>query len=147
MDILLSCLYCITRGKGPPIPPSLLIVWYQPLTNHNSGSVTEGIWADGKCNTFPGSTYGNICTTQPARSQDGKDVVGATIFVKTDCGNNERLPMDQQDPAYQNPGVAQPQAAYDTFMATYATCTGSDGCGVLIPVPNCTNLADCPGKK
>ena len=71
-------------------------------------------------------------------------MLGATVFVKTDCGNNQRLPMDQQDPAYQHEGVAQPQAVYDSFMKVYSTCKGANGCGVLQPVIGCTDLTKCP---
>jgi hypothetical protein len=74
---------------------------------------------DGKCHDA--HTTGNVCTEQPARTADGTQVLGATVFVKTDCGNNQRLPMDQQDPAYQHNGVAQPQSVYDSFMTTYST--------------------------
>ena len=52
--------------------------------------------------------------------------------------------MDQQDPAYQHEGVAQPQAVYDSFMKVYSTCKGADGCGVLQPVVGCTDLTKCP---
>ncbi len=109
-----------------------------------SGSISDGeLWEDGQCHNT--QTTGNVCTQQPARTADGTQVLGATVFVKTDCSNNQRLPMDQQDPAYQHDGVAQPQSVYDSFMATYSTCTGSNGCGVLSPVVGCTDLSQCPG--
>ena len=57
-----------------------------------------------------------ISTTQAARTADGTGVLGATIFVKTDCSNNARLPLDQQDPAYQHDGVAAPQSVYNDFI-------------------------------
>ena len=44
-------------------------------------------------------------------------VLGDTIFVKTDCGTRARLPMDQQDPAYQHDGVAAPQSVIQGFLA------------------------------
>lgn len=50
-----------------------------------------------------------ISTTQFARTADGDGVFGDTVFVKTDCSNNARLPLDRQDPAYQHKGVAAPQ--------------------------------------
>lgn len=137
-----SCLYCTIHGTfltstsalEEQAPRSI------PLTNARSGSVTEGIWGNGQCNTFPGSTTGNVCTSQPARSVDGKEVVGATIFVKTDCGTNARLPMDQQDPAYQHDGVAMPQSA---FISTYQTCNcNEDGCDA--DSPSCCANGSCP---
>ena len=62
-----------------------------------------------------------LSTTQAARTADGKGVLGATIFVRTDCSNNQRLPLDQQDPAYQHEGVAAPQSVYDAFIANVSS--------------------------
>lgn len=55
-------------------------------------------------------SYPNICATQGAKTADGSQVLGTTVFVWTDCGTNERLPADKQDPAYNHDGVALPQA-------------------------------------
>ena len=35
--------------------------------------------------------------------------------MKTDCGTRQRLPLDQQDPAYQHPGVQLDQGLYDGY--------------------------------
>lgn len=70
---------------------------------------------------------GNVCTQQPYRSGDGSLVLGDTIFVKTDCGNRERLPMEQQDPAYQHDGVAAPQSVYSAFADSH-DCVLSEEC-------------------
>lgn len=67
----------------------------------------------------------SISTTQAARTADGTGVLGATIFVWTDCSNNERLPLDQQNPAYQHDGVAAPQSVINTYIET----VGEESCG------------------
>ncbi|KAL8808229.1 MAG: hypothetical protein Q9182_000293, partial [Xanthomendoza sp. 2 TL-2023] len=46
------------------------------------------------------------CGTRPSYTPDSSSIKGATIFVKIDCSNNKRLPMDQQNPAYRHDGVA-----------------------------------------
>ncbi|KAL8809228.1 MAG: hypothetical protein Q9200_003607 [Gallowayella weberi] len=57
------------------------------------------------------------CGTRPSYTPDFSSIKGATIFVKINCSNNERLPMDQQNPAYRHDGVAAPQQVYDTWIA------------------------------
>lgn len=57
------------------------------------------------------------CARFPSFTPDGKSVKGATIFVKIDCANNQRLPMDQQNQAYNHEGVPAPQSVYDAWIA------------------------------
>lgn len=78
------------------------------LTSNYSGITSQGIWGNKQCNEY--TTNNNVCSAQAWRSADGSEVIGTTVFVWTDCGTNERLPMDKQDPAYQHPGVALPQS-------------------------------------
>lgn len=95
----------------------------QNLHDSHSGTMSEGTRLDAP--TYECLNYhstGNVCTQQPFRSSDGSLVLGDTIFVKTDCGTRERLPMADQDPAYNHDGVATPQSTYDTFSAAY-DCT------------------------
>ncbi len=79
-----------------------------------------------------------ISTTQAARTADGTGVLGATIFVKTDCSNNARLPLDQQDPAYQHDGVAAAQSVYNDFITEIVDCETSD-----CDPPVCLDASDC----
>lgn len=58
-----------------------------------------------------------VCTTAGAFTPDGKSVKSATIFVKINCANNERLPMDQQNEACNHDGVPAPQSVYDAWIA------------------------------
>ena len=105
--------------------------YYMTTTKHiHSGTVSEGTHHDvpiNHCDNYQNSP--NVCTPQAYRSRDGSVVLGDTIFVKIDCGTRARLPMDQQDPAYQHDGVAAPQNVIDTFITSqtpsYATgwCT------------------------
>ncbi|KAL8923628.1 MAG: hypothetical protein Q9172_003052 [Xanthocarpia lactea] len=57
------------------------------------------------------------CATRPSYVPDFSSIKGATVFVRIDCSNNQRLPMDQQNPAYNHPGVAAPQNVFDTWIA------------------------------
>ena len=45
-----------------------------------------------------------FCVEQLVKYPDGT-VSGDTIFVKTNCADRPPLPPDQQDPAYNHPGV------------------------------------------
>ncbi|KAK3172292.1 hypothetical protein OEA41_005613 [Lepraria neglecta] len=101
---------------------------FLPILHDSCGSFSEGTRLDVPINhCINYQTTGNVCTQQPYRSGDGSLVLGDTIFVKTDCGTRARLPMDQQDPAYQHDGVAAPTSVYDTFSTTY-DCTLSPQC-------------------
>ncbi|KAI4215946.1 MAG: hypothetical protein LQ351_001442 [Letrouitia transgressa] len=93
---------------------------FLPILRGSCGSMTEVDTFLGQCKDPPYRTTPNVCSLQPFRSADGKKVLGDTIFVKTDCGTRARLPMDQQDKAYQHEGVAAPQQIYDTYLAESA---------------------------
>ncbi|KAL9604273.1 MAG: hypothetical protein Q9219_000671 [cf. Caloplaca sp. 3 TL-2023] len=73
------------------------------------------------------------CAIRPSYTPDGKNVKGATIFVKINCADNKRLPKDQQNPAYNHDGVPAPQSVYDAWIAdlpanpSSAATTGSAG--------------------
>ena len=98
------------------------------MTVLSSGTVSEGRHLDVPINhCINYKSFGNICTTQTYRSGDGKLVLGDTIFIRTNCANRERLPMDQQDPAYRWDGVAAPQSVYTTFADTH-DCTPDHPC-------------------
>ncbi len=70
-------------------------------------------------------TTGNACLTDRQTYKDGgwfpwtkqSTIRGDTVFVRTDCSNRQRLPLDQQDPAYNNPGVSLDQGLYDGYAA------------------------------
>ncbi|KAK9773330.1 hypothetical protein SCAR479_10059 [Seiridium cardinale] len=73
-----------------------------------SGSISEtpiGILANIPWCTSPVTTTGNVCDGAPWKNSDGS-VDGETIFVRTDCGDRSPLPVNEQDPVYQKPGVA-----------------------------------------
>ncbi|KAL8939977.1 MAG: hypothetical protein Q9216_003054 [Gyalolechia sp. 2 TL-2023] len=57
------------------------------------------------------------CATFPSFTPDGTSVKGATVFVKINCADNKRLPMDQQNPAYNHDGVAAPQSVFEAWIA------------------------------
>ena len=132
---------------------------FLPILHDSCGSLTQGQYVGGPEICIKPSTSGNVCSTQPYRTADGKNVLGDTIFVYTDCGTHERLPSDKQDPAYNHDGVAQPQNAFTTFSQQW-DCTLSSECqqpeGVAIN-PACTckcagqlaslNQAGCAGFK
>jgi hypothetical protein len=50
----------------------------------------------------------NYCNITPAKDSNGQSL-GETHFIKVDCTTGEILPMDQQDPAYNHPGVSTAQ--------------------------------------
>ena len=66
---------------------------------------------------------------------------GDTIFVKTDCGTREPLPMEDQDPAYQHAGVALPRAMYEAYSATWEN--GASQAFQATP-PTCDVVQDSP---
>ena len=93
-----------------------------------SGSLTTSEFPDGNQNqpeecTRNFHTDANLCVTDRQTYTDGSwfpwgksnTIRGDTIFVKTDCANRQRLPLNQQDPAYQHPGVALDQGLYDRY--------------------------------
>ena len=76
-------------------------------------------------------------------------MIGTTVFVWTDCSNNERLPDARQDPAYLHEGVAMPQSALLQALGlddatgagrgSAAQCNcNEDGCDANSP-PCCAN--------
>lgn len=81
-----------------------------------------------------------VCLTQPNYSADKTQVIGSTVFVYTDCGTNERLPMEVQDPAYNHPGVPLPQAKYAAQFQT-CNCQNEDGC--TPDSPSCCGEGSC----
>ncbi|MCJ1278218.1 hypothetical protein MMC21_006033 [Puttea exsequens] len=101
---------------------------FLPILHGSCGTVSEGKQLDVPINhCINYQSTGNVCTQQPYRSSDGTLVLGDTVFVKTDCGTRERLPLGEQDPAYQHDGVAAPQSVYTTFADAY-DCVLSDEC-------------------
>jgi hypothetical protein len=44
---------------------------------------------------------------------------GVVIFVKIDCVNRQPLPLDQQDPVYQQPGVPLDRGSYQALMDSW----------------------------
>ena len=73
------------------------------------------------------TTVGDVCVSQGNKAPGSdKTPRGDTIFVRTDCANRKPLPMDQQDPAYNHPGVPLPRDDYEAFAATF-----EDGIGAL----------------
>ncbi|KAG8525697.1 uncharacterized protein KY384_000457 [Bacidia gigantensis] len=113
---------------------------YLPILHDSCGSLTEATYIGGPEWCIDPKTTGNYCITNPYKSADGKQVLGDTIFVYTDCGNHQRLPAESQDPAYNHPGVAQPQNAFTTFSQDW-DCVLSPQCqtpdGYAID-PSCT---------
>lgn len=111
---------------------------FLPELHYSCGTTSKGIWGSNQCNEY--STLTNVCSTQPFKSADGTQVIGTTVFVWTDCSTNERLPMEQQDPAYQHDGVALPQSIY---VSTFQTCVCEGGsCSPLSP--SCCLDGTCP---
>ena len=124
---------------------------YLPILHDSCGTLTEAPLNSGFGQHFycdnPSTNTGNFCSTQPYRSTDGSQVVGDTIFVYTDCSNHQRLPVDQQDPAYNHPNVPQPQSDFVTFSQNW-DCTLSDQCqnpegNAINPACTCT----CAGQQ
>ena len=129
LDISTDC----KRNLVSPAPPLTVIPYVQQDTNtlekceqlisdlpHCSGSYSEGRHLDG-CDILPGGvkTHGNVCISQGTKAPGSEQTPrGDTIFVRTDCGNRKPLPMDQQDPAYNHPGVPLPRDEYEAFAAT-----------------------------
>ncbi|KAL4926736.1 uncharacterized protein BDV17DRAFT_268993 [Aspergillus undulatus] len=66
------------------------------------------------CNHDKRTNIQNYCQKQLWRNQDGT-VDGETIFVYTDCSNRMPLPMEEQDPVYQKPGVALDRGVYEAY--------------------------------
>lgn len=50
----------------------------------------------------------------------GQDLMGDTIFIRTDCSNREPLPMDKQNPAYCHPGVAMPHGIREAYTSFWS---------------------------
>lgn len=121
---------------------------YLPILHDSCGSLTESTYIGGpEICMDPSKTTPNFCSTQPYRSADGTQVLGDTVFVYTDCSNHQRLPMEQQDPAYNHPGVPQPQSDFTTFSQNW-DCTLSDECqhpdgNAINPACTCT----CAGEQ
>lgn len=114
---------------------------FLPELHYSCGTTSEGIWGNNQCNEY--TTTANVCSAQAWKSADGSQVIGTTVFVWTDCATNERLPMSQQDPAYQHDGVALPQSVY---ISTFQTCNcNEDGCSNDSP-PCCDN-GSCPASS
>ncbi|KAI4240643.1 MAG: hypothetical protein L6R40_005010 [Gallowayella cf. fulva] len=91
---------------------------FLPLLEETCGVATLGEPTENS--TTKGCGYDiteDHCVTRSSYVPDGKSIKGATIFVKIDCSNNQRLPMDQQNPAYNHEGVPAPQSVYDVWIA------------------------------
>ena len=65
------------------------------------------------------SSIGNYCASEARKNSDGS-VDGETIFVKTDCNTREPLPLDEQDPVYQNPGVPMDRGLLSTILSSWS---------------------------
>ncbi|KAL8685531.1 MAG: hypothetical protein Q9224_005779, partial [Gallowayella concinna] len=79
---------------------------FLPLLEKTCGIATLGEPAENA--TTKGCGYDiteEHCGTRPSYTPNFKSIKGATVFVKIDCANNKRLPMDQQNPAYNHEGV------------------------------------------
>ncbi|OIW29092.1 hypothetical protein CONLIGDRAFT_670791 [Coniochaeta ligniaria NRRL 30616] len=64
----------------------------------------------------------NFCSGSAWNNPDGT-ADGETIFVRTDCANRAPLDMDQQDPVYQNPGVALDRGKLAAMIDAWQTNT------------------------
>ena len=60
------------------------------------------------CKTKDYTTDNSLCNSTPYKDTNG-NAGGVNVFVSTDCKTNRRLPMELQDPRYQQKGVAGPQ--------------------------------------
>lgn len=59
------------------------------------------------------STYqinDTVCNNTPYTDSDGR-ADGVSVFVLTNCADNSRLPMSEQDARYAQAGVAQPNGS------------------------------------
>jgi hypothetical protein len=83
------------------------------------------------------SNIGNFCASEARKNDDGS-VDSETIFVKTDCSTREPLPLDQQDPVYQKPGVPMDRGLLATLLSTWSDAgTSSDpGTSSTPPLPS-----------
>ncbi|KAL8676255.1 MAG: hypothetical protein Q9186_007216 [Xanthomendoza sp. 1 TL-2023] len=91
---------------------------FLPLLEKTCGIATLGEPAENA--TTKGCGYDiteEHCGTRPSYTPNFKSIKGATVFVKIDCANNKRLPMDQQNPAYNHEGVPAPQEVYEAWIA------------------------------
>jgi hypothetical protein len=128
-----------------------------PIVKESCGSLTKekGSWRKRalECDESIVVTTPNECVTdpvtfQPTISINGPAIRGDTCFVRTNCSNHERLPMDQQNPAYRHDGVTMPQemyagyATYYSYLATVPisslesltmTCDADDGAFSIDP--------------
>ncbi|KAI0517622.1 hypothetical protein F5B22DRAFT_603557 [Xylaria bambusicola] len=66
-------------------------------------------------------TEGNVCDEVTWTINGQAD--GETIFVKTDCTTREPLPLDQQDPIYQQPGVPLDRGLVASILNTWVQDT------------------------
>jgi len=57
------------------------------------------------CNMADLTDTPNWCSTTPYQDENGH-AVGEVLFVWVDCKTNAVLPLSQQPPAYQYPGVS-----------------------------------------
>jgi hypothetical protein len=114
------------------------------LLTSSSGSITDGLTYEPnpwgpipfyKCEAK--ETLGNICTDVQRLNSDGT-VDAETIFVKTDCGTREPLPLEQQDPVYQKPGVPLDRGTYSLMAAGWDNI----GPASTVPEPSQPNCGD-----
>lgn len=91
-----------------------------PVWRNTCGTMTEGYYNNdpGSILCAPQTTTENVCTSQQRLNQDGT-VDAETIFVWTDCNNREPLPADQQDPIYNQPGVALDRGKYSILAENW----------------------------
>jgi hypothetical protein len=89
--------------------------------------------------TIPHAPDGDECANQVATAENycaqqlkqtnTNTCSGETIFVRTDCDNRAPLPLEQQDPIYQKPGVPLDRGKYQAFAdawgGNYLTTTTS----------------------
>ena len=69
--------------------------------------VANGLHYDPRsCDQSTYTSNDNACNNTPYTDSDGK-ADGVDVFVLTNCDDNSKLPLSQQDARYAQPGVAQ----------------------------------------
>lgn len=63
-------------------------------------------YAPKSCDQTKYTSNDNVCNNTPYTDSDGK-ADGTDVFVLTNCDDNSKLPLSQQDARYAQPGVAQ----------------------------------------